>query len=122
MLLPNWSGVFITCVRRHERQAEREILDLFYQYLEEQVPELGMPSSIRSNDPSLSPDKSFKFSSDSFEDQISQEVALLKRKELWLQPINIKTACGMLFSISNHLFNIKKLSSSRQNGLWILCK
>ncbi|EMR08803.1 hypothetical protein PNEG_02972 [Pneumocystis murina B123] len=93
MLLPNWSGVFITCVRKHEKQAEREVLDLFYQYLDEQVPELFISSSIKSDDVSLSSDKSFKLSSGSFEDQISQELAILKKKERWLQPINIKTAC-----------------------------
>ncbi|KTW27279.1 hypothetical protein T552_02262 [Pneumocystis carinii B80] len=94
MLLPNWSGVFITCVRKHEKQAEREVLNLFYQYLEEQAPELFISSSsIKSDDACVSSEELLNITSGSLEDQISQELAILKKKERWLQPINIKTSC-----------------------------
>lgn len=89
-LQPNWSGVFITCVRKHEKKAEREMLQLFSEYVEQLVPQAPvMPVASPAINNCFAANKSI-----SIEDQISQELAeLQKNQNRLLQPIDTKTAC-----------------------------
>lgn len=85
MLQPNWSGVFVTCLRKYEKRAQHEILHLFSEYVEEQLTKnrLYEPASYFKKD----------MLDLSFEKEIQDELEMLRKSQYWLKPIDLKTAC-----------------------------
>ncbi|KAG4304345.1 hypothetical protein PORY_002320 [Pneumocystis oryctolagi] len=85
-LQPGWAGVFVTCTRTHERQATREILSLFSEFLEKYVKDDEENRILDSF--------SVKNSPICWEERIAQEVTELREKNSRkLQVIDTKTPC-----------------------------
>ncbi|KAG4303683.1 hypothetical protein PCANB_000024 [Pneumocystis canis] len=86
-LQSGWAGVFVTCLRSHERHAEHEILTLFEEYVEQTL--------INSSDSENSKDHiNISTKIECWEDKMNRELTELRKlKHNWLQVINIKTPC-----------------------------
>ncbi|KAG5519754.1 hypothetical protein PMAC_000027 [Pneumocystis sp. 'macacae'] len=93
-LQPGWSGIFVTCARKHEHRAAKEIIYLFneltnIQYLEKHTENDALNNFLTDPNPIDNIKKSA-----CWEERVAQEIAELQKKHYSkLQVIDIKTPC-----------------------------